>query len=155
MSPLSRQNRPVLLIGVAALVIAIGVQALLYQRDSAGEKTAQAQRAEADRAYARCLTRWGDDLVDSLQKLQAANRRLDAAEVRKDRALDTLISLSNQAQKMGAESQDDLPPAFIKRYEDTLAERVDAQHDFNHLKTRLAQTREANPYVAPAVTCHR
>lgn len=155
MSPLSRANRPVLIIAVAALVIAIGVQALLYQRDTAGEKQAQATRAATDRAYAQCLETWGNKLVDALQKVQSANRALDAAEVRKDRALDGLITLSNQAQQMGAQSQADLPPAFIRRYESTLQERVDAQHDFNRLKRHLADTREANPFVAPAVTCHR
>lgn len=155
MPPSSRRPSPVLLIAIAVFIIVAGLQALLYQRDTAAETQAEADRSAADRAYARCLEAWGNDLTDSLTKLQAANKRLDAAEVRKDTALDQLIELSNQAQAMGATSQEDLPPAFIKRYEDTLAERVAAQHDFNRLKARLEDTRQANPYVAPAVKCRR
>lgn len=154
MSPPSRR-RTVALTVVAALIIVGGFQALLYQRDTAGENKADAARTAADRAYATCLTEWGNSLTDALQRLQTANSQLDAAEVRKDDALDQLINLSNQAQQQGATSQEDLPPEFIRRYETTLAERVDAQRDFNRLKRDLARTREANPFVAPRVRCRR
>ena len=154
MSPTLRRP-PVLLIVVAVAVVVIGFQALLYQRDTAAEKQAQADRSKADQAYAVCLTRWGNALTDALRKLQTANKAVDAAEERKDKALDRLIELSNRAQQLGAETQADLPPAFIKEYETTLSERVDAQNDFDTLKTRLEQTREANPYVAPQVRCAR
>lgn len=152
--PLSRRRNAVLTIA-ALLIIVGGVQALLYQRDTAGEKAAEASRQAADRAYAQCLEAWGNDLVSSLEAVQAARMELDRAEARKNRLLDELIVVSNQAQASGATSQEDLPPALVAHYEHVLKARVDAQRDYETERAQLAEARAKNELVAPRVKCRR
>lgn len=155
MTETTRRRSAGVLILSAVLAIAIGAGMLAFQRDSAAEKQAEADRDSADRAYARCLESWGNELTDALRRSRAVTQKLDDAEARKDELLDQLIELSNQAQASGATSQEDLPPAFIKRYETTLSERVDAQRDFRRLRAQLEDTQNQHPLVAPKVKCSR
>lgn len=155
--PLSRENRhltvPIVIIVASLVIIGIGAQAWIASRE--------------DRARTECLEQFGADIVTSLNASRTANARLtraqghltDAGE-RKDNALDRLITISQQAQQSGAQSQEDLPPGLLDEYERVLAERVKAQRAYDRVKTRVDRlqaeadaTRAANPLQPPKLTC--
>ena len=164
--PFSQENRhftlSLIAIIVGLFVVAIGVQAFLVQqaRDDAAQARndfdkEQLKQDAKDQAYSECLTNFAADLVDTLQAGRDATARLNNARDRKDKALDQLIVISAKAQATGAQTQDQLPPGLVRRYERVLAERVAAQKAYNQASRNYVQTRQANPLVSPKVVCNR
>lgn len=157
--PFSRENRhftlSIVAIIVGLFVVAIGVQAYLVMQDNGQRDRARAEQDAADRRYADCLTNFAADLVNTLQAGRESAVDLEAARARKDRALDQLIAITARAQATGAQTQAELPPRLVSRYERVLAERVDAQRAYNRAVRHAQQTREDNPLVSPKVVCKR
>lgn len=113
------------------------------------------EREQADRAYADCLTDFAADLVTSLEKRTQAAAELEDARERKDDALDALLRISARAQAYDVDTQDELPPGLVKRYEATLTERIAAQRAYDRIDRKLEKARAANPYISPKVVCNR
>ena len=157
--PFRPENRhltlSLLLIIMGVIAVGVGVQAWLVHQDDEARDAQLRQQERRDDAYADCLTEFAADLVESLRAVRAANRELDDARDRKDSALDQLVEISAQAQATGAETQADLPPGLIARYERVLAERIDAQRDFTRLKRQAVETQDENPLESPKVRCRR
>lgn len=157
--PFKPENRRftvgIIVVVASIVVIAIGVQAYLAQQDNAARDKAAAEDRERQRAYVKCLNKFASDLVDTLKVRAGANQALIEAGERKDKALDELINVSAAAQASGAQSQDELPPGLLDRYEAALTERVAAQKEYNRLKAEAKQTRAENPLVKPKATCTR
>jgi uncharacterized membrane protein YccC len=150
--PFTRENRrltvAVIFIVLGGVLLGAGIQFYLAQANSA-------RQDRADREYADCLTNFAADLVDTLRAGRRASAELEAARARKDRALDRLLTITQQAQASGAKTQDDLPPGLLARYERVLAERISAQHAYNRAVRNTQQTRQENPLVSPKVVCSR
>lgn len=143
-------RRPATVAILASLVvITIGVQALWFQRDAAADD-------RADARYEACLNEWGAGVVAAVEARSDAAAELDEARDRKDALLDDLITITAQAQATGAESEEDLPPALLARYERVLTARIDAQEDFRRFKADYQRAKEENPIpAAPRVECRR
>lgn len=157
--PFSRENRHVtlslVLIVTALMLVGVGAQAYLAQQDSEARQHENVVRDQRDQAYARCLTDFAADLVDSIDARATANAELNAARDEKDRLLDALLRITARAQASGAESQSQLPPALVARYEHVLAARVKAQRHYDAIARRVEAVQERNPYVSPKVVCTR
>lgn len=158
--PFSRENRHTTL---ALLALVLGLSLVTAGILFYFSQEAQAEQDRKDRLYAVCLNDWADEMevwgqevTITATKRSAVSRALDEARDRKDSLLDHLIVLSNRAQQLGAESQDDLSPKFIKDYERTLADRVAAQKRFDRLKRQAEQTVKENTFPdPPEVRCSR
>lgn len=135
------------------LIIVLGVQMLVALRSQAADDERDARQDVRDRAYADCLTEWGETLYTALSTSRDAATQVEAALARKDRLLDRLLVVVAQAQATGASEREELPPELLAEYQDVLLARIDAQADYRRLQLELEDTRQENPLVAPEVTC--
>ena len=119
------------LILVAALVlIGIGVQSALSQR--------------ASNAHDDCVTRWGDELISTVETRGGATAQVETAQTKRDDALDALL--------VGAIGNQDIPE---KQREKLLKPTVDAYvkavQDLHDARSDAATTRAQNPF--PELNC--
>lgn len=121
----------VILVLVAALVlIGIGVQSYLSQ--------------QAGDARDRCVSNWGDDLIETVGTRGRAAERLEMAQNNRDDALDSLlvaaIGIQNVPEKKKQKALADLVTGYV--------ESVDHLHAVQKTTTK---TRERNPF--PKLAC--
>lgn len=121
------------------LVVVIGVQAFLAQRDNA-------RRDARDADYAECLTQFSTDLVETIKTRVMASAGLEKAAARKDAALDNLLAVVLEAQRGKGYGED---------FRRALEERVAAQLAYRDLAREVDQVRDMNEYQSPEVVCER
>lgn len=115
------------------------------ERIEAAASLAEEQATTAKETVA-CLNKFSDDLIDTLRISRDATKRIEAASVRKDAALDRLLSITRLTRLVP-------PEATARDFDRALAARVVAQRRFDRIKEEVDRVRDRNPYVAPKATC--
>jgi hypothetical protein len=123
-------SKALLLLIAAALVIAIGVQQSLYQRD--------ASRRDA------CYESWGQDLYASITQRTKANVALEGAREDRDDAVDNIVLLFIAFER---EVPRPTQAEQRRRFREVLGSFAEAKSRLESAQRRAEGTRARNPYV--------
>lgn len=130
---------PAVILVASLLVITIGVQAYLFQRE-------QRNREEQFREQQKCLGAWGKELSDNLATNRQANADLRKAQDEKDAALDRVIVTVAKFRRVP-------PAATSQEVQSALETYVDAQASLALVRAQTAATLTSKPYRTPQEVC--
>lgn len=141
-TPEARRQRTRIWVGVTLIVasfvvIAIGAQASLYQRNVASD---DARNRDQD----RCVQAWGTEIVEALDVRVKANGRVDRATAERDEAIDEIILVIIRLRQDPPKATDEDVSRVLDRYYRVLTR-------LREVRATAEETREDNPY--PELDC--
>lgn len=133
---------------VSALMIGLGIQQIMFQRDRDARDA--------------CSQRWGNDVIDTLEtrvssndKVAKATQSRDEASTERDNAVDSVLLLVRALQRADPPPSEDIQrdrfERALQRFFIAKGKLVKAQDHLDDVIAAAEKTKDANPY--PVLNC--